>query len=296
MYCLRNDLAQNVLWYNKSLMDQVGLPGPHHLGAVPGPGGQGGQGQHPGYIVGTAGDAWTPEIYMWGSECPASQVTGAKAITVNTSEPGLRPRGQDAGLPSSPNKTMSTQELFGPQFAKQQGGKVLMLPGPAWYGGAVFQGTLKTPKGQIAVAPALHWADESTPVDRHVGGGAWWVSAHSTNLRPRRKFATWVTTSDAYQVDLAPGYPAYKAAAAKWLAKQQSSGYWANDISRPDHRRGRPGLDRAGARPEFSQESVWARRCPPGMAQGKTDRVAAAGLADRHRPTRPRCFGYTVSK
>ena len=45
--------------------------------------------------------------------------------------------------------------------------------------------------------------------------------------------ATWVTTSDAYQAKLAPGYPAYTAAAAKWISKQQASGYWANNISAP---------------------------------------------------------------
>ena len=217
---------------------------------------------------------------MWGSECPASQVTGPKAITVNTSSPDcVRAAKMLDSLIA--NKTMSTQDIFGPQFAKQQGSKILMMPGPDWYGGSVFQGLLKTPKGQIAVAPALHWANESTPVTGAVGGGAWWVSAHSTNLAAAVKFATWVTTSDAYQVDLAPGYPAYKAAAVKWVAKQQASGYWANNISHPDHRRGQPGLDRldpAGVQPGIGLGLDGVR----GHGPGQVDRVAAPGLADRH--------------
>ena len=84
-YCLRNDLAQNVLWYNKKLMDQFGYTVPktweeyQALAAKVAT-------EHPGYILGTAGDAWTPELYMWGSECPANSVTGATAITVNTTD------------------------------------------------------------------------------------------------------------------------------------------------------------------------------------------------------------------
>ena len=158
-YCLRNDLAQNVLWYNKTLMGKWGYQVPttweqyQALAAKVAK-------AHPGYIVGTAGDAWTPEIYMWGSECPASQVTGPKAISVNTSSPDCvrAARMLDTLIA---NKTMSTQDIFGPQFAKQEGSKILMLPGPDWYGGSVFQGLIKSPKGQIAVAPALHWAGET---------------------------------------------------------------------------------------------------------------------------------------
>jgi maltose-binding protein MalE len=168
------------------------------------------------------------------------------------------------------------------------------MPGPDWYGGSVFQGLLKTPKGQIAVAPALHWANESTPVTGAVGGGAWWVSAHSTNLAAAVKFATWVTTSDAYQVDLAPGYPAYKAAAVKWVAKQQSSGYWANNISTP--------IIAAASQvwtgwtpPEFSQESVWASTVSAGMAQGKSieSLLPAWQTAITNQA---KVLGYTVSK
>ena len=292
VYCLRNDLAQNVLWYNKTLMDKWGYQVPatweqyQALAAKVAT-------QHPGYIVGTAGDAWTPEIYMWGSECPASQVTGPKAITVNTSSPNcVRAAKMLDSLIA--NKTMSTQDIFGPQFAKQQGSKILMVPGPAWYGGSVFQGLLKTPKGQIAVAPAPQWASASTPVTGAVGGGAWWVSAHSTNLAAAVQFATWVTTSDAYQVDLAPGYPAYTAAAAKWIAKQQASGYWANNISAP--------IIAAASQvwpgwvpPEFSQEAVWASTVSAGMAQGKSieSLLPAWQTAITNQA---KVLGYTVGK
>jgi ABC-type glycerol-3-phosphate transport system substrate-binding protein len=292
VYCLRNDLAQNVLWYNKTLMDKWGYKVPatwedyqrlsDKVAA-----------EHPGYLVGTAGDAWAPEIYMWGSECPANQVTGAKTITVKATDPKCV-RAADLIDHTVKNHTMSTLSIFGPDFAKSQGDKVLMMPGPAWYGGAVFQGTLKTPKGQIAVAPALHWADQSPPVTGNVGGGAWWISSHSKNLKAASDFATWVTTADQYQADLAPGYPAYTAAAKKWVAKQQASGYWANEISGPI-------IEAAGevwsgwGSPQFSQEAVWAKTILPAMAQGKTVR-SMLPTWQKAIENQAQVAGYTVSK
>jgi ABC-type glycerol-3-phosphate transport system substrate-binding protein len=284
-YCLRNDLAQNVLWYNKKLMDQFGYTVPttweeyQALAAKVAT-------EHPGYILGSAGDAWAPEIYMWGAECPA------KTVTVNTSDPNCVKAAKLIDTMVA-DKTMSTLSLFGSEFAKAQGSKVLMMPGPDWYGGSVFQGTIKTPKGQIAVAPALHWSDQSTPVTGDVGGGAWWISSHSANLASAQDFASWVTTNDAYQADLAPGYPAYTAAATGWLAKQQSSGYWANDIAAPIQAAAGqvwPGWGSAA----FSQEAIWAKVVQAGMAQGKTvESLLPAWQTEIENEAK--VLGYTVS-
>ena len=120
------------------------------------------------------------------------------------------------------------------------------------------------------------------------------MSAHSKNLAAAMKFATWVTTSDAYQVDLAPGYPAYKAAAAKWIAKQQASGYWANDIATPIIAAASQVWSGWGP-PEFSQESVWASTVSAGMAQGKSieSLLPAWQTAITNQA---KVLGYTVSK
>ncbi len=181
------------------------------------------------------------------------------------------------------NKTMSTLSLFGPEFAKTQGDKVLLMPGPSWYGGAVFQGSPQDAQAARSPSrPPLAWADADSTVTGNVGGGAWWISSHSTNLKAASDFATWVTTHDAYQADLAPGYPAYTAAATKWLAKTAKSGYYANDIAAPiQEAAGQvwPGWGSAA----FSQEAVWAKVVQAGMGQGKTIESPAARVADRDR-------------
>ncbi|TDT98218.1 carbohydrate ABC transporter substrate-binding protein (CUT1 family) [Streptomyces sp. 846.5] len=267
VYCLRNDLSQTVLWYNATLMKQWGYQVPttwEQYQAL----GQKVATEHPGYLVGSAGDTFAPEIYMWAGKCGANQVTGPKAVTVNTTGPECT---KMATLLDTliQNKTMSTSSVFSTDFAKNDAAKVLMLPGPDWFGGALFQGSFKTPKGQIAVAPMPQWAGDSTPSVGNVGGGTWLLSAHSKNLKDATAFLTWVTTSDDYQGKLAPGYPAYSKAATTWLTAQSSSGYYANDIAKPLQDAANQ-IWAGWGYPQFSQEAIWAATISPGVTAHKT--------------------------
>ena len=269
VYCLRNDLAPVVLWYNATLMKQWGYQVPTTWPQYEQIGQEVAK-QHPGYIVGAAGDTFTPEIYMWASQCQANDITGLRAVTVNVTTPNCT---RMASLLDTLIKagSMSKLSVFSTAFDKNEKGKVLMLPGPAWFGGAVFDTTsgLNTPKGQIAAAPIPQWPGTSTPSTGNVGGGLWLLSAHSAHLREAVDFITWVTTNNAYQGDLAPGCPAYAPAATAWLANQAKSGYFANDIA--------PVLQQAAGQVwpgwgygKFSQEAIWAATVDPGLTAGKT--------------------------
>jgi multiple sugar transport system substrate-binding protein len=267
LYCLRNDLAQTVLWYDAPLMQKWGYQVPQtweEYEAL----GRKVAAEHPGYLVGSAGDTWAPELYMWPSKCGANQITGPKAVTVDTTSANCT---RMASLLDTliKNKTMSLSSVLSSDFDKNDADKVLMLPGPSWFGGALFQGSFKTPAHRIAVAPMPRWSADSESTAGNVGGGTWLLSAHSANLKAAAAFLTWVTTSDDYQADLAPGYPAYSAAAKKWLAKQTSSGYFANDIAAPLQAAADqvwPGWGYG----QFSQEAVWAATVTPKLTAGKT--------------------------
>jgi multiple sugar transport system substrate-binding protein len=167
--------------------------------------------------------------------------------------------------------SMSKLGVFSTAFDKKEKGKVLMLPGPAWFGGAVFDSAsgLNTPKGQLAVAAMPQWPGTATPSTGDVGGGLWLLSAHSRHLTAAVDFLTWVTGNNAYQDNLAPGYPAYGPAATVWLANQAKSGYYASDIAAP--------LQQAAGQVwsgwgygQFSQEAIWASAIVPGITTGKT--------------------------
>jgi ABC-type glycerol-3-phosphate transport system substrate-binding protein len=267
LYCLRNDLSQTVLWYNATLLKQWGYPVPGtwpEYQAL----GQKVAAEHPGYLVGAAGDTFTPEIYLWAGKCGANQVTGPKAVTVNTTSTDCT---RMATLLDTLIKagSMSTSSVFSSDFDKNSADKILMMPGPSWYGGSLFQGTFKTPTGQVAVAPMPQWPDDPKPSVGNVGGGTWLLSAHSGNLKAATDFLVWATTSDDYQGKTAPGYPAYAPAAKTWLASQTSSGYYAGDIAAP--------LQAAAGQVwpgwgygQFSQEAIWAATVTPGLSAGKT--------------------------
>jgi ABC-type glycerol-3-phosphate transport system substrate-binding protein len=268
VYCLRNDLSQVVLWYNASLMKKWGYEVPttwpqyEQLGETVAK-------QHPGYLVGNAGDTFTPEIYMWASQCQANDITGLRAVTVNVTSPDCT---RMASLLDTLVKagSMSKLSVFSTAFDKTEKGKVLMLPGPAWFGGAVFDTTsgLNVPKGQVAAAPIPQWPGSSTPSTGNVGGGTWLLSAHSSHLKEAVSFITWVTGNNAWQDELTPGFPAYVSAAKVWLANQAKSGYYAQDISGV--------LQQAAGEVwsgwgygKFSQEAIWAATIDPGLTYGK---------------------------
>ncbi len=269
VYCLRNDLAPVVLWYNATLMKQFGYQVPTTWAQYE----QIGQEvatQHPGYIVGSAGDTFTPEIYMWASQCQANDVTGIRAVTVNVTSPNCQ---RMASLLDTLVKagSMSKLSVFSTAFDKKEKGKVLMLPGAAWLGGAVFDSSsgLNAPKGQISAAPIPQWPGSAMPTTGDVGGGTWLLSAHSAHLTAAVDFITWVTTNNGYQADLAPGLPADSSAATAWLANQAKSGYYAGDIG--------PVLQQAAGQVwpgwgygKYSQEAIWAATLTPGITAGKS--------------------------
>ncbi|MFF3488253.1 ABC transporter substrate-binding protein [Streptomyces sp. NPDC002701] len=268
VYCLRNDLAQTVLWYNKPLLEKFGYALPatwEEYQAL----GEKVADEHPGYVIGTAGDAWTPEVYMWASKCQANDVTGPKSVTVNTGSAECKRAA--SMLDSLRDKgTVPVVSVFTPEFLKKYSGKVLMMPGPAWYAGAIFHNpeSLDVPAGQLGVAAPLTWKGESEAVTGNVGGGTWFISSHSKNLKAAQKFVRFVTTADEYQVDAAPGYPAYAPAAEKWIAKQEASKYYATSLQPVATAASR--VWGGWGYPTFSQEAIWAKTITPGVTGGKS--------------------------
>lgn len=290
VYCLRSDLAQNVLWYDKTLMTKFGYTVPTTWEQYQQLGDKVAK-EHPGYIIGAVGDTFTPEIYMWASQCQANSVTGPRAMSVKTDTPECKRAADliDAGVK---NKSLTTLSVFTPDFVKAYSGKVLLMPGPAWYAGAIFNNTsaLNTPKGELGVATPMTWAGGDT-VTGDVGGGTWFISSHSKNSALAAKFAEFVTTADDYQVNLAPGYPAFAAAAQKWITKQESSGYYATDLS---------ALVSAGSKvwsgwgsPSFSQEAVWAKTVTPVITSGGSVTATLPKWGDAIK-NEAQINGYTV--
>jgi len=229
-YCVQDNLAQVVLWYDKKLMDKFGYAVPKTwqewatLGTKV-------AAEHPGYIVGNVGDSFSHWIYLWGNQCPLEQLQGSKLL-INAGDSHCT---RVASLldPLIKNGAVPPLSVFTPDFAKKYGGddgKVLMMPGPAWYSTGLFSDTLHIPAGHIAASLPLQWENETPTTTGQVGGGPWIISRHTKNMKGAADFVTYVTTVfNPTGKDARGGYPAYGPMADDWLKIQATNPYFAAD-------------------------------------------------------------------
>jgi ABC-type glycerol-3-phosphate transport system substrate-binding protein len=225
--CVQDNLAQTVLWYDKTQMDKFGYQVPttwQQWAAI----GARVATEHPGYIIGNTGDSYSHWTYLWADQCPISQVQKNGSVLINATDSHCT---RMASLldPLIKNGTTPPENIFTPAFAQKYGGadpKVLMMPGPTWYAKDVFSGTLRIPAGHMTAAMPLRWNDESPITTAQIGGGPWIISKHSKNIAAAADFLTWVMTSPVVK-DKGPGYPSYKPAATPWLANLAKDPYFA---------------------------------------------------------------------
>jgi ABC-type glycerol-3-phosphate transport system substrate-binding protein len=268
IYCLRNDIAANVLWYNAPLMKKFGYAVPTtwaQYGTI----GKEVAAQHPGYVIGTIGDGYAEDIYFWGSGCPSNKLVNATEVEIDTTAPDCT-RVANLLDPLIKDGSISNLAILSSDFAKKYGDNnhLLMVVGPTWYGEYVMAADFKPAKHTWGVADPMSWPGFTGTGD--VGGGIWQVSSHATPAQ--QKLATsmveWVTTASAYQAT-APTYPANKAAAKIWLSTVNASGFFANNpvnVFETSAREIWPGSSAL----LFSTDNVWASTVVTGLVSGKT--------------------------
>lgn len=292
VYGLRNDLAPVVFWYNKALFDQFGYSIPKtwedykalsdKVAA-----------EHPGYILGSVGDSFqAPYVYYWGAEAPIFQVDG-ETFSSDFSSANSE-KATDLIDHMLENKTLVTDSVFGTDFVTKYKDKLLGIPGPAWYSGALFQNekSLNYSAGTIGVGQELTWSD-GDKVTGNVGGGVWYASSHSKNLDAVKKFLTFVTSSDD-SVKLASGLPAYQSAADAWLKEQASSNYYVGDFQ-GSISSAASSVWQGWGYPSFSIEAAFSKVVLPAITAGKT--VASVTEAWKtEMDNQAQVQGYTVAK
>lgn len=297
VYCLRNDLASNVLWYNPALMAQDGItsvPTTWQEWAA-----DGALAAAHGDIIGTQGDSWDADVYYWGNECPLSQMTSLGNLTINPSSGNCT--GMAALLDGVSRDALPVAYMFSSTFGSQYGGKVVFYPGAGWMGG-VFPGlgSCKTsnPDCTMAAGYPLKWTSTGPGVTGSIGGGLWFVSSHSKNLKLAASALQWFATNSVAQSKLSPGYPAYTPDDAAWIAVQNASGTYAAPAN------GAPTLAQAfsaaaneiwagwSAVP-YANDQIWASSVVPALSSGGTQ-AAALGIFASAATNLARSDGYQV--
>lgn len=228
IYCLRNDLAQNVLWYNVPLMQQFGYSVPTTWEEYEALGLRVAR-EHPGYIIGEFGDAFSLDTYFWGSHCPVHQDKGNAKLLINLPDANCTRMANliDTLLPTG---VLSRSGFFDAGMTKHGNeNKILMLPGASWMGDGLFKGTFyKTANHQLGAAAPLKWQADAQAYTGAIGGAAWMVSRHSKNINLAVDFVKWVTTAPDY-LGHAANYPAYKPVADVWKATLASDPIYASN-------------------------------------------------------------------
>ncbi|MFI5709223.1 ABC transporter substrate-binding protein [Kribbella sp. NPDC051620] len=265
-YCLRNDIAQVVVWYNAELLKKFGYEVPKTWQQYQALGEKVAK-EHPGYLLGAVGDTNSHESYFWSSQCPAFNLSGPTTLRTDLQDPKCT---RMATLLDSmiANGSVSKEGFFGQSFAARKGPKVLMAIGPSWYGQYLFNSAFKTPAGQVAAAPPLTWDGDPAVATGNVGGAVWMVSSHTANVKTSTDLVTWLTTSNENQAG-APTYPAYAPAATAWLANPKNSQYFASDVG-PAFKAAADAVWTGWSNTRFSDATAWSSIVLPALTAGKT--------------------------
>jgi len=293
IYGVRDNLAPVVFWYNKTLFDQFGYTIPETWEDYQALGDKLAA-EHPGYTLGTIGDSFTATLTdMWAMQAPIYTVKGKEFKADFKNDHTQKAIALLDHMLA--NKSINTVGMFTPDFAKVDKGKLLGIPGPTWFTGAIFASgsALAGKPGEWGAGMPLHWAGEDIATG-NVGGGFWYGSSHSKNLKAVSAFLQYAT-SGPQSVKLITGLPAYASTASAWLDAQVNGGFWADsdkfkDVINTASTHIWPGW---GATLSFSSEPASNEVVAPALAKGQTIASTVDAWQKRYEND-AQVNGYTV--
>ena len=276
-YCVKNDLAQTVLWYNKTLMTQFGYKVPTTMAEFAAIGADVAK-NHPGYSMGPLGDQAAYSSFLESSQCPLNVAKSDTVVVINSKSPKCT-RVSALLQPMIDSGVLDVRSPFDAGYIKDmQGGKWLMNVGPSWWGQFVLRpaSSYNVPTGQVATAPMPLWAGETKAYSGEYGGGIYTISPHSKYPKEALAFAMFmvgdarnlVTVKNPDGSHGAPTYPAYGPGNKIWVKAVSKDTYYAQDIV--------PALDTQaqliwpGTKPvRYDANGAWGASFATDLAQSK---------------------------
>lgn len=226
LLCLRNDLAHDIVWYDKPGMEALGKAVPttweefQKLGEELGP---------QGYVLGSATESGLLQAFLVSDGCDLAMPVEGKEDTLKidlTSEKCLKPaRLIDAMVQ---NGSLSKIGVFEPDYVNlAKTGKVPVMVGPTWFGEYVIKPTYEWPAGRLADALPLKWDDQSQPLTWSWGGGTyggWKDTAHPAEVVD---LIQWMATDIDNQKN-AVTLPAHQPSSLAWGERLKADAYYAS--------------------------------------------------------------------
>jgi multiple sugar transport system substrate-binding protein len=276
LLCLRNDLAHDIVWYDKSAMDALGKQLPttweafQQLGAELAP---------QGYVLGSGVESGLLQAFLVSDGCDLGMPVAGKDDTLKIdlgTDKCLKPaRMIDAMLKDG---SLSKVGVFEPDFvALAKSGKVPFMIGPTWFGEYVIKPTYEWPAGKLAAALPLKWDDQSQPLTWSWGGGTYGGWKDTKNPAEVVDLIEWMATDVAAQTN-AVTLPAHKPSALAWGARLKADQYYASpdvfdiEVNAADY--SHPGYTSL----RFSIADAIAKVVSQGLAGGGTVEAALPAL------------------
>jgi ABC-type glycerol-3-phosphate transport system substrate-binding protein len=228
-WCLKNDLAQTVLWYDTALFEELNLSVPTTMDEWAA---EAAKLEGTGYSAGAIGDQGFYAAFLWPSGCPMTSVDDADSNTVRI-DPDAPECARVAELvqPLVDKGVLDRRSSFDASFISDvaQAGKLAMTFGPSWFGEFVIRpaDSFNIPEARITAAPMPKWAGESTNWSGEWGGGIWAASARSAFPQEAVDAIVYLATSVEVAVE-GVTFPGSRAAFEAWTAKIDADPYYAS--------------------------------------------------------------------
>ena len=278
IYCVKNDLAQTVLWYNKTLMDQFGYQVPTTMQQFVNIGLDVAK-NHPGYSLGALGDQAAYADFLWPSQCPLNEAKSDTVVEIAPNSPKCT-RVETMLQPLIDDGVLDVRSPFDAGYIKDvgQAGKLLMNIGPSWWGQFVLRpaSSYNVPAGQIATAPMPIWPGEKVAYSGEYGGGIYTISPHSKFPKEALAFAMFMDGDPRNIVQVAnpdgshgvPTYPAYGPGNKLWVQAIAKDPYYAQNIVPALNTQAQ--LIFPGETPvRYDTNDAWGASFDPDLAQSK---------------------------
>lgn len=228
-YCLKNDLAQSVLWYDAPLMEELGLTVPTTMDEFAT---EAMKLEGTGYVAGAIGDQNFYSSYLWPSGCPMAETLDQATVRI-APEAVECTRVSELVQPLVDAGVLDTRSSFDAGFLADvaQKGKVVMTLGPSWFGEFVLkpESSWAIPAGHVAAAAMPIWDGNDKAYSGEWGGGIWVVSSHSKFPEAAGEAATFLST-DVDLMAASVTFPGSGPAFEAWSERISGDEYYASDI------------------------------------------------------------------
>ena len=276
-YCVKNDMAQSVLWYDTALFAEFGYKVPTKMSeffAI----GEDLAAKHPGYSLGALSDAAAYSSYFWPSQCPLNNELSATRVLINSKSPKCT-RVTAALQPLIDKGVFYAGSAFSPEYIKMaQEGKLVAHIGPSWFGEFVLRpaSSFNIPTGRLTAAPMPTWDGEKVNYSGEWGGGIYTISPHAKSPRAALDFAIFMVGDKRNVVDVvnpdkstgAPTFPAYIKGNKLWKAKIDADPYYKGSpyAAMADQ----AGKVWTGVKPvRYDADGAWGAAFAPELAKSK---------------------------